>query len=992
MAAGDAPAPFGDLVRRGRAAAGLTQEELAERAGVSARTVGDIERGVSRAPHRETVGLLADALGLDVAARAAFEASARRRARPSPVAGDPAGADAGRPLVGRAPELALLDRHLAGDGPPLLLLAGEPGIGKTSLLGEAARRAASRGWSVLAGGCQRRGSQEPFAPLVGALAGFLARRPPAALRGDLRGCAWLARLLPELADTIDEPLPSWALPPDQERRLVFEAVARLLDNLAGRDAPGQGGVLLVLDDLQWAGSDALELLTGLVRPGGPTGDRRRVPRVVGAYRDTEVQPRDVLGVALADWAQAGLVVHQALSPLGPAHCGALLDELLAGAGLAEGGADRGALRQRVLQRAGGVPFFVVSYAHALRRGDVGGGADGVPWDAAQGIRQRVAALPEPARAVLAAAAVVGRESRPALLAAVAARPEDEVLAGLEAACQARLLLDAGQTYHFAHDLVREVVEADIGSARRAALHRRVAAATEALPAEALAYETLAYHYLRGEAWEPALQYLVRAGEKAVRAGALREALDHYDQALAICARLGAPALTAAADVAEKRGLVCFDSGDFAAAVADFARMQAAAAERGDRRREGLALAYGGMAAYYAHDFEPAERALRDALAVVGEQFDDVRLLATVQLNSLYMITGRHAEAAPLFQAADELAPRVDDPLSRSWWAICGSEVLHWSGRYADALAHLARWQDAVAAANQLAVLLWTKWETALACGGSGEYGRALALLDEVVATCRATGETFIQARALNTAGWIHGQLQDHGRALELNDKSLALALAIETADAEIANNARLNLGDSLVALGRLAEADEHYRAVEQVVEHPRPQDRWMLWRYAQHLFHSLGELCLTRGQAAAALARADACRRAAEATGSAKNVVKARRLRGQALLAGGELAAAEAELGDALDAARRLGNPPQLWATLAAVGDLRTAQGRLADARRAYGEALAVVEEVAARLSDARLREALLRSPAVERVRALAGSSPLRAGGDRVGTGGGVDG
>jgi hypothetical protein len=135
--------------------------------------------------------------------------------------------------------------------------------------------------------------------------------------------------------------------------------------------------------------------------------------------------------------------------IGPAlsaeECGRLFDELIARG--KTGGASmsgQGVLRERVLQRAGGVPFFVVSYAHALGQGDVSRGADRVPWNVAQGVRQRVAA-------------VIGRVSQPALLMAVAARPEEDVLAGLEAACRARLLLDAGNVYQFAHDVVREVV-------------------------------------------------------------------------------------------------------------------------------------------------------------------------------------------------------------------------------------------------------------------------------------------------------------------------------------------------------------------------------------------------------------------------------------------------------------------------------------------------------------------------------------------------------
>jgi transcriptional regulator with XRE-family HTH domain len=414
---GDTPfQAFGEVLRRLRASAGLTQEEVAERAGVSARSIGDIERGVSRVPQKQTVSLLADALKLTGEARVAFEVSAR-----------------------------------------------------------------SRG--------------------------------------------------------------------------------------------GGGTVVLIAETLR---------------------------------------PPDAIGPALS-----------------AEECGRLFDELIARG--KTGGASmrgQGVLRERVLQRAGGVPFFVVSYAHALGQGDVSRGADRVPWNVAQGVRQRVAALPEQAQALLAAAAVIGRVSQPALLMAVAARPEEDVLAGLEAACRARLLLDAGNVYQFAHDVVREVVEADIGSARRAILHRRAAESIEELSGERLPdyHEVLA---------------------------------DHYP----LCARLGTTAQETAGAIAEKRGFVCYDNGDFAGAELDFERMRDAAAALDNRRREGLALAYGGMAAYYGHDFATAEERLQAALSVASDGFDDVRLFASVQLSSLYMITDRHTEAAPFLQMAEELSPHVDDPLS-----------------------------------------------------------------------------------------------------------------------------------------------------------------------------------------------------------------------------------------------------------------------------------------------------------------------------------------
>src|SRR5579872_3305204 len=149
----------------------------------------------------------------------------------------------------------------------------------------------------------------------------------------------------------------------------------------------------------------------------------------------------------------------------------------------------------------------------------------------------------------------------------------------------------------------------------------------------------------------------------------------------------------------------------------------------------------------------------------------------------------------------------------------------------------------------------------------------------------------------------------------------------------------------------------------------------MLWRYAQHLFHSYGELWLARGDAARALAYADECLALAEPTNSRKYVVKGRRLRGQALLAQGRPAEAERELSMALQIAQQLGNPYQLWSTYAAQGDLGRAQGRAQDAREAYQAALAVVDGVAAALSDAPLRETFLTSAHVQHIRRQAGRS-----------------
>jgi predicted ATPase/DNA-binding XRE family transcriptional regulator len=568
---------FGTLLRHYRLRAGLSQEALAERAHLSTRAVSALEQGINRAPRAATLAVLADALALSIQERDAWVAAVRQEMGEARTAVEgPADRAAAPRLVGRLQELALLEAHLAGSPegspPPLLLLAGEPGIGKSCLLSEAVRRGGATGWQVLYGGCTRSGGQVPYAPLLQALQRQIAAYPAARRRAALRGCAWLVRLLPELAEGPIEPLPPWTVSPEQERRLLFEAVRRFVANVAT-----SAGTLLVLDDLQWAGADALALLATLVSGSGAT------LRLVGAYRDTEVQPADPLAVVQADLAQAGLVRHHRVPPLAAAEVRQLLDAHLDG----EAG-DRAALAARVVQRTGGVPFFVVSCAQALRRDAAAGGEDAIPWDVAQAIRQRVAALPTVAREVLGAAAIaVGRAAQAPVLAAVLERPERAVLAGSEGAGRAGLLHADDGSHRIAHDLIREVLEADLGPARRAMLHRRMAEVLEGHPGPAPA-EALAYHYERSDVPDRAVGYLEQAGDEARAQQARAAAEGFYRQAVERLDGLGRS--LEAAQVREKLGLLLHGSARLADAVTALEAAAEAQRAGGDLEATGRVVA------------------------------------------------------------------------------------------------------------------------------------------------------------------------------------------------------------------------------------------------------------------------------------------------------------------------------------------------------------------------------------------------------------------
>jgi tetratricopeptide (TPR) repeat protein len=340
--------------------------------------------------------------------------------------------------------------------------------------------------------------------------------------------------------------------------------------------------------------------------------------------------------------------------------------------------------------------------------------------------------------------------------------------------------------------------------------------------------------------------------------------------------------------------------------------------------------------------------------------------------------GRHDEANAIQPRIERLVPASYGKIAVSTAGALVMALRLWRGNIAGALAWGERWRTHVAAEH---LVLGTPdldlvWIEGLALGARGEYSRAIATLEWVIASCERVGEHVVYERAYNLLGWVYAEVCAYERATRWNARGLELARQL--ANDEVINNTLLNLGDCAKACDRLESAEAYYQEVEQVVRQPTPEQRWMLWRYSQHLFHSYGELWLLRGDPDQALVFADECLALAEPSASRKNVVKGRRLRGQVLLAQGHLAEAERELGTALTVAREVGNPPQLWKTLAALGDLRQTQSKPTVARWAYREALAIIDGVAAALTDELLRQTFLGSAEVEGIRERAAPVPRR--------------
>jgi tetratricopeptide (TPR) repeat protein len=296
---------------------------------------------------------------------------------------------------------------------------------------------------------------------------------------------------------------------------------------------------------------------------------------------------------------------------------------------------------------------------------------------------------------------------------------------------------------------------------------------------------------------------------------------------------------------------------------------------------------------------------------------------------------------------------------------------HWRGDHARALQI---WDEAVRTAreHQLPdILAGNLWTQGLGFCGGGDYERALERLRESLDLSTRLGEKFYRCRILNTLGWVYMDLCNWDLAIRYNAEGATESRAV--GNPEIIRNAELNLGDCYLALGQLDEAQRYLETVQRESQQTVAWGEvWMKWRYTQHMNASLADLWLARGDPERAILFADACIDAAEATTSRRNIVKGRRVKGEALLAQGKLAEADAELQAALRVAEEVGNPAQLWKTLAALGRLRQAQDQADAAGYAYRRAIGIVETMAAGLSDAALRDTLLSSAQMAALRQAA--------------------
>ncbi|HEY2970311.1 MAG TPA: AAA family ATPase [Casimicrobiaceae bacterium] len=580
-------------------------------------------------------------------------------------------------LVGRVAESQQLKQHWDQAQQArghLVLLSGEPGVGKTRLAQDLIAHAQKSGAIVLRGGCYEYEATTPYLPIVEAFRDWAQWQSAEQLRSALGATApEIAKLAPEIDAKLGGLAANPPLSPSEERLRMFDNAARFLRSLAA-----ERGLLVFIDDVHWADQGTLSLLHYLLRH--LKGDR---VLILGAYREIELDRAHPLASALVDWNRERLATRIALGRLSRADTGALLATLFGQESVSDEFA--GAL----YRETEGNPFFIEEVIKSLieqgqiyreegRWGRQETQELAIPQSVKEAIGRRLTRLSDPAVDALRTAAALGKIFSFHELAAVSSADEDALLDALDEASAAQLIRadvrGAGaasggdDSFAFTHDKIREVLYEELNPIRRRRLHQRVGETLEQLYGTAASSgeeagaradehaQDLAYHFSLAGDLPKALTYSRRAAQNAERVFAHDEALKFLEQA-----RESAEALNRVDDVAtvdEAIGDIHEARGLIQPAVESYER-----ALSGATGREARAALKAKAGNAYVPVGDPRGLAyLEEAVAELDPKTQTNALaLATALLGRYYHYRTEHRKAIEFLERARQLAEPLDDP-------------------------------------------------------------------------------------------------------------------------------------------------------------------------------------------------------------------------------------------------------------------------------------------------------------------------------------------
>ena len=677
------------------------------------------------------------------------------------------GSSASAEFVGRERELSKLGDALdaAADGRGgLVLLVGEPGIGKTRLATELAARAVESGMAVRWGRCWEAEARPPYWPWIQIIRPLLSDEVSQDLAGALGpGLTYLAQVIPELRHSLSPATPPPSLESESARLQLFDTTATFLAHAGGRIP-----LLIVLDDLHWADLPSLHLLE-FVAHALP---QSRV-LAIGTYREVEAGQEPAVATVLGRLARNAR--HIPLWGLSEPEVGRFIE-------MTAGRAAPDTVVQAIHRETDGNPFFVDEVVRCLRA-QVGepwslpaAGALPISHGVRGAIRQRLAPLPASARRVLAAAAVIGRAFELALLAALCELPVEASLDALAPALEhdivARVPGTAGR-HRFSHALVRETIYEELPPARRVALHRALAQLLETRYADSpdIPLSELAYHFYEAAAGggdAKAIEYAARAGHQAMEMLAYEEAVVQYRRALQLIDLAGVPdldrqgALLLSLGAAHVRAGQDRDATDVLRRAAAIARRLPSPALLADAALR-LCEVTGLFWTEFGRTDEGSVRILEEALDELGQSEGIRRARVMARLATELCWTAAPTRTDALSHEAVALARQADDPATLAHAllgrVLCASGPGHIDERaelIAEILACSERTGDREVAVN---ALMWRIGD-AIQVGDQAAMRADMAALIQQVEALRQPADRWMIPTVHSQEALLEGHLAD----------------------------------------------------------------------------------------------------------------------------------------------------------------------------------------------------------------------------------------
>jgi len=872
------------------------------------------------------------------------------------------------PFVGRDRELRVLtecfDKVIAGRG-QVVFVVGEPGIGKSRLLLEFQRLLGEQATWV-EGRSISFGRSIAFHPLIDLLRRTFRIEESdqdstiieKIERGVLRLGADLRSTLPYLRHLLAvDPgdVAVQALEPQLRRAEVFEAVRRLL--LRAAEIWPQ---VVVFEDAHWM-DQATEEYVGLLADIIATS---RVLMIL-TYRPGYVPP----------FGDRSYYTRVALTALSAEASAEMTRGMLAAERLPD------TLQTLIASKAEGNPFFVEEVVKSLQELGAIRLEHGryvltrvlddvvVPDTIQDVIMARIDRLAEAPKKTLQLASVIGREFTRRLLDRISnIRGETErflrELKGIELIYEKSLFPELA--YMFKHALTHDVAYNSLLVQRRKELHHLIAMAVEELYADRLTdqYEVLAHHFSKAEDWPRALDYLMKAAEKAAQGFATREALGLYQQALDVAAYLGeaVPAETLMA-IHQARADIYMVTSDFAHAHEEGERVLVLARRTDDQVTTAMTLGGMALASLFGQAFDRALGHAREAISLA--QAADIKpALARAHTTTgwVHAVHGRLEAADQEFARAREASRGGGDPFYQAISVGLIGELKNFRGELIEASALQSEALRIAREHSLVFPMLYTLFAEGITRTGMGDYTHARALFEEGRALATKVGDEIWLHRLLNCLGWYYIELRDFEHATQFNREGAAGAR--KRGDPETAANAEANLGDIFIAQGDLDLAHDLLAGVHRQIDDPAVSE-WQKWRYSMHVFASLADLWLARSDLDKARTFTDRCLEVATRTMSRKYLARGWRLRGEIAFVSRAWDESETALREALTIAERVGNPTQLWKTHAALGALHAAVRRPEASSKAYRSAAEIIDRIKASIDDPKLAEILTNAPAI---------------------------